>query len=236
MNMAPRTRLGPIAWMARNSVAANLLMLVLIFGGIYMMLFKVKQEYLPSGDPDTVTVSVALPGATPAEVEQSIVLATGGRADRGAGDRQADGHRLRGIGLDHAGTGLGPRRCSWSMTTSARRWTGSRRCPRMPRSPRSAERAPPRGDGRAVIYGETTDQAMRMAGEQVRAALLAHSGISQVDIVDQRDLELHVEIPDGVLRAHGLTLDEVAQVIRQSALDRAGGTLETSWRRSAAAA
>ena len=65
---------GPIAWMARNSVAANLLMLVLIIGGIAMM-FQIRQEYLPSTEPDTVDVSVALPGATPAEVEQSIVLA-----------------------------------------------------------------------------------------------------------------------------------------------------------------
>ena len=65
---------GPIAWMARNSVAANLLMVLLLLGGAYMMT-NIKQEYLPNIDPDTVTVSVALPGATPAEVEQSIVLA-----------------------------------------------------------------------------------------------------------------------------------------------------------------
>ena len=57
--MRPGDRLGgPIAWMAKNSVAANLLMAVLIAGGIYMMLFIVKQEYLPSVEPDTVTVTV----------------------------------------------------------------------------------------------------------------------------------------------------------------------------------
>ena len=73
--MLPRERSGgPIAWMARNSVAANLLMLVLIIGGLYMMMGVVKQEYLPSTEPDTATVTIASPGATPADVEQSIVL------------------------------------------------------------------------------------------------------------------------------------------------------------------
>ena len=72
--MIQRTRhAGPIAWMARNSVAANLLMLVLILGGLFMMT-KIRQEYLPNPTPDTVDVIVPLPGATPAEVEQSILL------------------------------------------------------------------------------------------------------------------------------------------------------------------
>jgi hypothetical protein len=65
---------GPISWMARHSVAPNLLMLVLILGGIFMST-KIKQEYLPATDRDTVTVAIALPGATPEEVEQSIILA-----------------------------------------------------------------------------------------------------------------------------------------------------------------
>ena len=65
---------GPIAWMARHSVAANLLMLVLILGGIFMST-KIKQEYLPYTERDTVTVAIDLPGATPEEVEQSIILA-----------------------------------------------------------------------------------------------------------------------------------------------------------------
>ena len=72
--LPPERSTGPIAWMARNSVAANLLMTALIVGGLYMMLVVVKQEYLPRTEPDTATISVYSPGATPADVEQSIVL------------------------------------------------------------------------------------------------------------------------------------------------------------------
>ncbi|MEM6933828.1 MAG: efflux RND transporter permease subunit, partial [Pseudomonadota bacterium] len=65
---------GPVAWMARHSVAPNLLMLVLILGGLFMS-SSIKQEYLPRSEPDLVNVVIELPGATPEEVEQSIVLA-----------------------------------------------------------------------------------------------------------------------------------------------------------------
>ena len=65
---------GPIAWMTRNSVASNLLMVGLIIGGI-MLAFTVKQEVFPEFDADIVRISIPYPGATPEEVEQGILLA-----------------------------------------------------------------------------------------------------------------------------------------------------------------
>ncbi|MBT3191759.1 MAG: efflux RND transporter permease subunit, partial [Verrucomicrobia bacterium] len=69
-----RERRGPISWMARNSVAANIIMLILVLGGI-LQAFNVKQEFLPNAELDYVTISVPYPGASPEEVEQAIVLA-----------------------------------------------------------------------------------------------------------------------------------------------------------------
>ena len=60
--------------MTRNSVAANLLMAVLLLGGLFGMM-RVKQEVFPEFELDVVTVSVPYPGASPEEVEQGIVLA-----------------------------------------------------------------------------------------------------------------------------------------------------------------
>ena len=64
---------GAIAWMARNSVAANLLMLLLIVGGILIGV-NIQQEVFPEFDLDFVQVLVPYPGASPAEVEQGILL------------------------------------------------------------------------------------------------------------------------------------------------------------------
>jgi multidrug efflux pump subunit AcrB len=64
---------GAVRWMAHNHVAANLLMIVLIAGGLIRGL-KIKQEVFPEIILDKVQVSVAYPGAGPEEVEEGIVL------------------------------------------------------------------------------------------------------------------------------------------------------------------
>ena len=65
---------GPIAWMAGHSVAANLLMLVFLVGGL-IYAGKIKKEVFPDFELDYVTVSVPYPGASPEEVERGVVLA-----------------------------------------------------------------------------------------------------------------------------------------------------------------
>ena len=62
-----------ISYMAQNSVASNLLMMVLIIGGIYTM-FTIQKEVFPQFQLDFVNVSVTYPGASPEEVEQGILL------------------------------------------------------------------------------------------------------------------------------------------------------------------
>ncbi|MDX1760974.1 MAG: efflux RND transporter permease subunit, partial [Christiangramia sp.] len=66
-------REGAIGYMARNSIAANLLMLVLLGGGIWTM-FNIQKEVFPQFQLDYVNVNVTYPGAAPAEVEQGILL------------------------------------------------------------------------------------------------------------------------------------------------------------------
>ena len=64
---------GMIAWMARNGVTANLLMIVLVVGGFYAST-QIKKEVFPEFELDMVTVSVTYSGASPEDVEQGIVL------------------------------------------------------------------------------------------------------------------------------------------------------------------
>ena len=62
-----------IKWMAHNHVAANLLMMVFIIGGLALG-YTVKQEVFPEINLDRIQVSVAYPGAGPDEVEEGILL------------------------------------------------------------------------------------------------------------------------------------------------------------------
>ena len=62
-----------IKWMAHNHVAANLLMMVFIIGGLTLG-YSIKQEVFPEINLDRIQVTVAYPGAGPDEVEEGIVL------------------------------------------------------------------------------------------------------------------------------------------------------------------
>ena len=55
---------GAIAWMTHNRVTPNLLMIVLIAGGLFFA-SKIKQEVFPEFDQDRVNVSVPYPGSSP---------------------------------------------------------------------------------------------------------------------------------------------------------------------------
>lgn len=224
--MSPRLRsTGPVAWMARHSVAPNLLMLVLILGGLFMTT-RVKQEYLPSTVRDTVTVSVALPGATPKEVEQSIILAVEEelRAVQGIDKLVSTANESSASVVAELATDR-DRQLVYNDIQQA--------VDRVATLPEDAEEPTVTLDARRHevvalhLYGDVDERSLRMAAEHVRNLLLQQPEISQIDLGGVRDLEIQVEVSRAALRAYNLTLSDVAATIREAALDRSGGTLET---------
>jgi multidrug efflux pump subunit AcrB len=211
--------------MAGHGVAPNLLMLLFLLGGL-LMATRITQEVFPSFEMDTVTVSVALPGATPEEVEQSVVLAV---------EEALSG--VEGIDRLSATAAEGSATVTAELSTERDRQAVydeiAQEIARITTFPEDAEEPIVRlvESRRQVLelqlHGDLEPYPLRIAAERLRSALLLEDGISQVDLKGTRDLEIHVEIPQAALVAHGLTLEGVAQTIRRAALDRAGGTLET---------
>ncbi|MCK5171869.1 MAG: efflux RND transporter permease subunit, partial [Planctomycetes bacterium] len=64
---------GILAWFARNHVAANLLMMLILAGGV-LSLFTTTVEIFPETSLDMITVSVPYLGASPAEVEEGVCM------------------------------------------------------------------------------------------------------------------------------------------------------------------
>ncbi|MFP8878670.1 MAG: efflux RND transporter permease subunit [Myxococcota bacterium] len=64
---------GPIAWFAENHVAANLLMGVMVFGGL-AALPQIPQKSFPDIDVNLIIVSVVYLGAAPEEVEEGVCI------------------------------------------------------------------------------------------------------------------------------------------------------------------
>jgi multidrug efflux pump subunit AcrB len=64
---------GLIDWFARNGVAANLMMIVIIVAGLFTS-FHLRREIFPEVASDIISVSVIYPGASPEEVEEAVVV------------------------------------------------------------------------------------------------------------------------------------------------------------------
>ncbi|HHI68922.1 MAG TPA: efflux RND transporter permease subunit, partial [Planctomycetes bacterium] len=167
---------GPIAWMARNHVAANLLMVFLIAGGI-LIGSKVKQEVFPEVELDRVSIVVPYPGASPEEVEKGIVLPIE-EAVRGLdGVKRVTASASEGSGMVMVELLLGANGDKLLQNVK-------NAVDRIVSFPQDAERPivsllEARHEVISVIvYGDVDEKVLREMGEYVRDELLLNKGIT----------------------------------------------------------
>ncbi len=217
---------GPIAWMARNSVAANLLMFVVLLGGLFGLV-RTKQEVFPAFAIDQVIVSVVYPGASPEEVEQGIILSVE-EAVRG----------IDGVKRVKSNAGEGVATVYVDMTLEAEPdkvlSDVKAEVDRIQTFPEDAERPQVvlpatgrRGVVSLVIYGEQDLRSLHAVAERARTRLIQHEDVTQVSLSGVPPLEVSVEVPREKLEALGLTLDDIARQIRASSLELGGGAIKT---------
>lgn len=216
---------GVLAWMASNTVAANLLMLLFIVGG-FLMISRVKQEVFPEVELDTVVISVPYLGAAPAEVEQGIILAIEEQV-RGIDDvKEVNSTAVEGAATIRAELILGAdSQDALNEIKSA--------VDRVPSLPADAERpivslaSNRREVISLVIYGDKDEKSLRQLAEQVREELLSDSRITVADLDGVRRPEISIEIPQENLRRYNLTLEQVASAVRLASVDVSGGSVKT---------
>jgi len=217
---------GPISWMTRHGVAPNLLMAVLLIGGLLMSM-RVKQEVFPDFDLDLVTVTVPYPGASPEEVERGIVLVVE-EAIRGVdGVKEITSVANEGFGTVTAEL--------FEDTDHMKVFQEiQQEVDRILTFPEEAEEpdvvlaARWRQVLTVELHGDVGEWVMRDTVEKVRDRLLLRDDITQIELRGVRPYEIHVEVPEGNLRAYGLTLNGIAQRIRATALELPGGKVETA--------
>jgi multidrug efflux pump subunit AcrB len=216
---------GPIAWMAGNSVAANLLMLVLLVGGLIWG-SRIKQEVFPEFDLDLVTVTVPYPGASPEEVEQGIVLAIEEAVQGLEGVSEVTASAQEGVGTVTvemlAGADL--QRLGQDIQSEIDRITSF---PEEAEKPQVVITTRRREVISVVLFGDQDEWVLREMAEETRDRLLQDERITQVTLSAVRPFEISVEVPEARLRAYNLTLEEVAAKIRTASVELPGGGLKT---------
>ena len=218
---------GLIAYFARNPVAANLLMVFLIVGGIISG-SQIPIQQLPRLDLRTVTVTVPSPGSSPQEIEADV-------------NRRIEESILGLSGVERVVTtatqGLG--RVNVEIAPFAN--TASVLLD-VQNAVDSIERFPPVNAEQpevaiqevglevmtlAVASSRLTEDELRIAAESVRSELLQLPTVSQVELRGTRDREISIEVNEEALRRNNLTIRRIANAVQRESLNVTFGELRT---------
>ena len=218
---------GLIAYFAGNPVAANLLMVLLIVGGVLSGLQLVVQYY-PDIEARRAAISVLYPGASPQEVEEDI-------------NRRIEESVVGLPGVERvvstASQSLG--KVTVEMATFA---DADAVFNDIQSAIDSIENFPPvkaeQPDVQllkvshevmtlAVASSALSENALRLAAEDLRDRVLELPSVSQVSLKGTRDREITIELSEEELRRHNLSIGEVSRTVRQASLNLTMGELRT---------
>lgn len=216
---------GPIAWMANNPVAANLLMSLCLVGGL-LTFSKIKQEVFPDLTWDAVNVRVAYPGGTPAELEQGVCLVVE-EALRGLdGVKEVRSYANEGSALVEADVleGSDVMKVYQDIQNAVNRISTFPKDAEKPQMSLSTHR---QRSITLVLYGDIPEITLRSLAEQIRDRLQQSDGITQVDLTGTRNLEISIDVSQENLRRYGLTHQKVASIVAKEAVELSGGAIKT---------
>ena len=222
-NNAPQT--GLIAWFARNSVAANLLMIFIIIMGVASY-FTIQRQMFPNIEINYINVEASYPGASPQEIEESIFIKveealkdvteikrTVSRARRGGGavtleiDTKAeltdvlDKVKLRVDSIATFPADMEP------LTVSQVEF--QQQVIEMP------------------LVGDLPLSELKMLAKEVEDELLQLGSISIVTVNAPND-EIAIEIKPDTLRKYGLNIADVTRAINNYSANMSAGQLRTN--------
>ena len=217
---------GLIAWFARNDVAANILMVVIMLAGLYTLKTAIPFDMFPESDIDTVSVKMSLRGASPQEVEEGLTI----RIEEAIQD--LDGiERINSASTEGNATVIIEVEDGYDVRDMLEEV--KLRVDAINNFPADAERplvsTPQRRiDAIAVIlYGDYDALTLRRYAEDVRDDIANLPEVTQVVLDNVLPFEISIEISEYDLRKYGLTLEQVANELRRNAIDVSAGNLKT---------
>ena len=222
---AYNTHKGLIAWFARNSVAANLLMWILLIGGVFGA-FGIQKQVFPNFEVNIISVRVPYLGAAPQEVEEGVLLKVEDAIKDLDGIKQITSTATEGMGsvtieveedydvqvvLDEVK----------SQVDAIPSFPGNTEKPIVYRTKFQQDVL------WIAVYGDASERELKEFAKNLRDDVANLPGISNVQVVGDRDYEISIEMSEYTLQKYDLTFSEVVNAVRQSSVDLPGGTIKS---------
>ena len=214
-----------IAAFTRNRVFANIaLVLILVTGAITSQV--IVRENNPSFSLDRVQVVVPFPGADPEEVEEGINRKIEESIDGMEGVKRYTTYANESSGVviveieeDHEVDKV--------LSSVRTRIESISTFPAYAERPIIEEMHIDEQVMLLSVSGDMSERRLKEWAERLKDEIQQIPMVSQVGIMGIRGYEIGIEVPEARLREYGLTFDQVADAIRRSNLNLAGGTIRT---------
>ncbi|MBU2978167.1 efflux RND transporter permease subunit [Alteromonas sp. C1M14] len=215
---------GIIGWFARNSVAANLLMLAMIVVGI-ASLGELRKEAFPSLDPRFINISMTYDSGDAVQAEEGIAINIENALEAVPGIK-----RITSTSTASGSNVQIEKESDYDLDTLMA--DVKNEVDSIYNFPSDAEN-PIISKGRrqdhviwVELYGDTDHGTLQQLGRQLERELLAKDGIRDVSTPNFTDPMMSIEIDEAKLQAYGLSFSDIADVIN----DESATALTTSLR------
>lgn len=215
-----------VRFFLRNRVCGGLLTYGLIIGGL-IATAKIRREFFPDIDADSASILITYPGATPQEIEDSIV-------------RRVEDIAVEIDGANRVNTtiveGSGGVLVRFDDSEDVRK-----RCDDLRDRLESLTDLPLEADRirviefepnipviQVTISGDGDSQTLKSAIREVADDLKSYSGMGQVVVSGTRDDELRIEVNHNELLRHGIPITQVASAVSAWMREIPGGTVRTA--------
>ena len=214
-----------IAWFAKNKVAANLIMMVIIALGC-LALPETRKELIPGVSLERIAISTLYPGAGPREVEalvctriEAVVYDIAGTLDltsfASSGSCYttidiADGYSTKAV-LDEVKS----------------RIESIHSFPEEVEKPVVSELIERYRVAKLIISGAGDEWALKRLAENIRLDLLEDPVISVIELQNARPYEISIALSEDSLAQYNLKFEDVVNTLKATALDLPGGSLAT---------
>ncbi len=212
-----------------NRVAANLVAFLLVVAGL-IAVQTLNVRLFPQIDLKAVAITVPYPGATPNEVETSVVKPIEERLEGLEGVRQITGLAAKNVASVIVDLEQGTDNSAMldDIQTEIDRITV---LPQEAEEPQVILAEAQELALQIVIYGALEADALKKLAERVREDLTGFDSVSRVTIGGVPDYLIDVSVAPATLQALGLPLTAIADAVAAQSLDLSGGEIETDTQR-----
>ncbi|MFN3189066.1 MAG: efflux RND transporter permease subunit [Aureliella sp.] len=218
-----------VRWAIGNTPAINVMVVAAMVAGL-VSFFQMRREVFPEFELEVILVSVAYPGASPSDSEKGVCQPIEESI------RALDGIK-RLVSIANEGGGYVLVELNSNVRDVQKVVSEVRsRVDRISNFPALAEEAQVEqitfresAIRLAILGPKTTDPEseirLREVAEEVRSELLDINTISQAEIQGAKAFQIDVELSEDTLRKYGLTLTNVANILRRENIEMPGGQL-----------